>query len=370
MDLAYISSNTTSLFYTLTFTLGIVYCLVYAFSDGCRRLITQHSTWPAVVISLLYIGLLCVRQLSGDSYMYHWWYIHLGLQSTDVSMHGEWIWVGIAQVCYRMGLSSNAWLGLFSVGYIGCTIWSCKLLLKENPLMAMVFFLGSFTFLAYGVNTVRNGFACAVVLLAFAYWIEKKNKLVFVLLSYFAFGCHRTVLIPIVAFLSSVYVVKKPRTAILIWFIVLIIIVVFGQQLTSYVAVLGFDERLNSYRDGQIVDANYFRRLGFRWDFVLYNFAAIFFYWYVSVCRKIEDQKFNLIGITYTLASAMWMPFTYMGYVDRFAYLSWFMMPLVYAYGCIRVPIWKNQDKMAALVLFLIFLFMWVMVFYIGSKKI
>lgn len=368
MDWTYISSHTASLFYTLTFILGTGYCLAYAFSNGCRRLMTQHSVWPAVVISLLYIVLLCVRQLDGDSFMFHWWYIHLELQSTNVLMQGEWIWVGIAQWCYRMGFSSNAWLGIFAIGYIGCTIMSCKLLLKENPLMAMVFFLGSFSFLSYGVNTVRNGFACAVVLLAYAFWIEKNNKLVFALLAYFAFGCHRTVIMPIIAFLLSAYVIKKTKIAILVWLVALVVVVAFGQQLGAFVAGLGFDERLGSYQDGQIVYATYFRRLGFRWDFVLYNFTAIFFYWYVAVHKNIEDKKFNLIGNTYTLASAMWLPFTYMGYVDRFAYLSWFMMPLVYAYGCIRVPIWKNQDKMAALVLFLLFFFMWVMNFFIGSK--
>lgn len=368
MDLAYISSHTIPLFYTLTFLLGTVYCLAYAFSDGCRRLMTQHSVWPAIVVSMLYTVLLCVRQLGGDSFMFHYWYINLGLQSTDLTMHGEWIWVGIAQWCYKMGFSSNAWLGIFAVGYIGCTIWSCKLLLKENTLMAMVFFLGSFTFLAYGVNTVRNGFACAVVLLALAFWIEKNNKIVFALLTYFAFGCHRTVLMPIIAFLLSVYVIKKPKLAILVWLVALVVVVAFGPQLGAMVSGLGFDERFDRYQNGQVVYAAYFRRVGFRWDFVLYNFAAIFFYWYVAVYRNIEDKKFNLICNTYTLASAMWMPFTYMGNVDRFAYLSWFMMPMVYAYGCIRVPIWKNQDKMAALVLFLLFLFMWIMNFYVGSK--
>ena len=36
---------------------------------------------------------------------------------------------------------------------------------------------------------------------------------------------------------------------------------------------------------------------------------------------------------------------------NRFAYLSWFIYPLVLAYGVIRLHIWEDQDKKAGLIL-------------------
>ena len=39
------------------------------------------------------------------------------------------------------------------------------------------------------------------------------------------------------------------------------------------------------------------------------------------------------------------------GFSNRFAYLSWFIYPLVLAYGVIRLHIWEDQDKKAGLIL-------------------
>ena len=40
-------------------------------------------------------------------------------------------------------------------------------------------------------------------------------------------------------------------------------------------------------------------------------------------------------------------------YSNRFAYLSWFLYPIVLAYGVIRLHIWPDQDKKAGLILLL-----------------
>ena len=36
---------------------------------------------------------------------------------------------------------------------------------------------------------------------------------------------------------------------------------------------------------------------------------------------------------------------------NRFAYLSWFIYPLVIAYALIRIPIWRDQDRKLSLFL-------------------
>ena len=38
-------------------------------------------------------------------------------------------------------------------------------------------------------------------------------------------------------------------------------------------------------------------------------------------------------------------------YSNRFAYLSWFIYPIVIAYPLINLPVWEDQDRKTGLIL-------------------
>jgi hypothetical protein len=64
-------------------------------------------------------------------------------------------------------------------------------------------------------------------------------------------------------------------------------------------------------------------------------------------------RVFNILATTYVLANSFWVMVIKAAFSNRFAYLSWFLYPVVLAYAVIRLHIWEDQDKKAGLILVL-----------------
>jgi hypothetical protein len=244
--------------------------------------------------------------------------------------------------------------------------------------MAMLFFLSAFSTFTFGVNGIRNGCACSMAICAFAIAADQKiNRLVcgaVVLL--FAFGVHRSIALPVAAFVVASYLIKSPKTAIYFWIASIGISLVAGSAAINFFAGLGFDDRMSSYGTST-ENANQFSHTGFRWDFLLYSAMPIWLAWYVT--KKAETERamygdtkeevetnitgagrfadahsmrvFNILATTYILANSFWVMVIRASFSNRFAYLSWFLYPVVIAYGVIRLHIWEDQDKKAGLIL-------------------
>ena len=73
--------------------------------------------------------------------------------------------------------------------------------------------------------------------------------------------------------------------------------------------------------------------------------------WYLTIKREFKDKSFNLLANTYILANAFWIMVIRANYSNRFAYLSWFLYPIVIFYPLLRFKIWDNQDRNSALIL-------------------
>ena len=64
-----------------------------------------------------------------------------------------------------------------------------------------------------------------------------------------------------------------------------------------------------------------------------------------------NDFVFNVIANTYILANSFWIMVIRASYSNRFAYLSWFLYPLVFAYPLSRMNIWEKQERKTAFIL-------------------
>ena len=88
----------------------------------------------------------------------------------------------------------------------------CQKLVGENSWIAMLFFLSAFSTYQFGVNGLRNGFACSMAILAFA--IAANGNISKMLLGgvvlIFALGSHKSVMLPLAAFLAATYVLNPP----------------------------------------------------------------------------------------------------------------------------------------------------------------
>ena len=371
------------LYYWAVFLFCLFLYFNYSGSDNCDKLLKKNSMYPALILTLfliMYMGLRPVSHVFGDTVNYAYIYRHsFGQALFNINLEEEWMWDFILLTCKKMGFTVNMWFLVIEIGYLGFVFLGLRKLLHENPWMAMMFFLSAFSTFSFGVNGIRNGLACSMVIFALAIAANKgvgqliQAGIVLVL----AFGIHRSTALPIIAFFVASYLIKSPKVAIGFWVASIGLSLVLGGFFTNFFMGLGFDDRMTSYATSMEQNKDQFSQTGFRWDFLLYSAMPVWLTWYI--CKKVDEGKamygetmeeietgvpgagriadahsmrvFYILSTTYMLANAFWVMVNKAAFSNRFAYLSWFMYPVVIAYAVIRLHIWEDQDKKAGLIL-------------------
>lgn len=254
---------------------------------------------------------------------------------------GEWLWDGLMLFCvHTMDVSS--FFTIISVGYFGFTLWACKRLTPNNVLVTLLFCMGAFSFYSYGVNGIRNGLACSVTLVSLSYMMgNKKDKIIAGVLAFVAYNIHHTTGLPILMGIMSLFFIRSFKDAYIFWILSILLSLVAGNAITSLFVGLGFDDRLSYLTT---LDTNKFTHTGFRWDFLIYSMMPIVLGYYIVIKRGIRDRNYTFLLNTYTLANAFWVMVIRANYSNRFAYLSWFMYPIVLAYPLLKLDIWGNAQ--------------------------
>ncbi|MBR2631795.1 MAG: EpsG family protein [Bacteroidaceae bacterium] len=339
--------------------------------------------FPALMLTVFlcfYMGLRPVSHTFGDTVNYAYNYKHtFGQALFNIDFEEEWLWDFIMLTCKKSAFTVNMWFLVIEIGYLGFVFFGLRRLLHENPWMAMMFFLSAFSTFSFGTNGIRNGLACSMVIFAFAIAANKNfGQLVIAgVVLVLAFGIHRSTALPIIAFLVASYLIKSPKLAIGFWVASIGLSLVLGSFFTNFFMGLGFDDRMTSYATSMEQHKEQFSQTGFRWDFLLYSAMPVWLTWYV--CKKVDGERalygetqeeietgvpgagriadahsmrvFYILSTTYMLANSFWVMVNKAAFSNRFAYLSWFLYPVVIAYAVIRLHIWEDQDKKAALIL-------------------
>lgn len=208
----------------------------------------------------------------------------------------------------------------------------------------------SMSFFAYGVNTIRAGMAASLVLIGLSYLDNIKKALP---IFFLAAGVHTSMLLPIAAVTIS-YLLPKTKLILLLWASSIALSSILGGWFETFFTSLGFDDdRLNDYLLAEETGYN----IGFRWDFLLYSSVPVIIGWYVVIKRGISDRFYLILLNSYLIANSFWVLVIRANFSDRFAYLSWFLMPFVIIYPLLKFPLWKNQYAKVGLAVFLNFLF-------------
>lgn len=200
---------------------------------------------------------------------------------------------------------------------------------------------GGFSFYSYGVNGIRNGIATSLLVAAFAF---SDRKIVMVLLMVIAEGMHKSSLLPIAAFLVA-GVFARPIIYFATWMGALVLSYFLGSQLPNYfVGIMGSgeDDRLGNYASNAGFGAD---KGGFRPDFVLYSIVPLIISYALAEPTTRKDPFYRRLVCTYLLANSFWLLVMYAAYSNRFAYLSWFMMPWVIIYPFIPKTSQPNQTS-------------------------
>lgn len=359
----------------LVFAICVLIFFNYSSSDNCGKLLEKQSVIPVLLLTIVlivFVGLRPVNYRFGDTVNYAYGYVrNTAVSSVSVDFSKEWFWHVIENTCKSFGLSVNIWFLVVEIGYLGFVFLAVKRMLGESPFLAMMFFLSAFSTWTYAVNGMRNGFACSLLTLAIAIVAENRKQIVLAaVLAILAMGAHKSVLLPIVACLASVYVIKSPKMALYFWLLSIPVSFVAGGSISSVFAGLGFDDRMASYTSGDNSEGTY-TTAGFRWDFLLYSAMPVWMIWHVL--KKIEAsgvpamdgnpagtnviadanslRVFNILATTYLLCNSFWVMIIRANFSNRFAYLSWFLYPILLAYAVVRLHIWEDQDRKAGQIL-------------------
>ncbi|MEY8686199.1 EpsG family protein [Bacteroides sp. AN502(2024)] len=295
------------------------------------------------VVLVLWIGMRPVSPAFGDTVNYAREYRLMGVTDVPMDWKGEWIWQLFMASCKNSGLSIHVFFTLVEAGYILSVLWAVKRFMPGNPGLGMLFVCASLMFFSFGTNGLRNGLACHIVLLAMGLLFADKYAAA-AALSLLAFGIHRSVALPIAATLAGMYLLRNPKHAVYVWIASIGVSLVAGESITGFFASLGFDDRMTSYTD-DTNDMEQFSRTGFRWDFLLYSAMPVLMVWYVCVRKAASDSWYNVIAVVYCLCNAFWVMVIRSSFSNRFAYLSWFLYPIVIAYPLINLPVWEDQDR-------------------------
>lgn len=162
------------------------------------------------------------------------------------------------------------------------------------------------------------------------------------------------------AWLSLFY--KNTKFYLYCWLFSIVLSVSIGGALETYFASLNVvdDERFSSY----LLNKNFsdqFSYTGFRWDFLLYSVMPIWLGWYVVIKRKIYNDQYLLLLHTYLLSNAFWIMLIRASFSNRFAYLSWFMYPIVLAYPLLILPVWRCNRRKIVIILMAHYMFTYLM---------
>lgn len=149
------------------------------------------------------------------------------------------------------------------------------------------------------------------------------------------------------------WIVVKPLHAVYIWLGSIALSLLSGTAFISFFSSLGFDDRMESYAElaesGYLADS--FSSTGFRWDFLLYSSMPIVLGYVVLIMKGVRENWYRVLFNTYCMANAFWVLVIRAAFTNRFAYLSWFMYPIVIAYPLIMMRVWPDQDRKTALIL-------------------
>lgn len=325
---------------TSNFTIAIIVCLIFALFLGGRPYASGHfgdSTNYAITYYRYSHGII----------------IYSGNES-------EWLWAKIMSMASK-SMDISTFFTIIDLLYFGFTLWACKKLCSNNIMIALLFMIGAFSFYTYGTNGIRNGLACSIVLVAISYMTTKKrNLLIAILLSICAAAIHRTSLLPIITLFISVYLIKSFKWAYTFWILSIVVSLVAGGFMENLFAALGFDDRFSLYTQSNAFYEEPEKR--FRWDFLIYSMMPIILGYYVVIRRGIRDKSYETLLATYTLANAFWVMVIRASFSNRFAYLSWFMFPLVLVYPLLKLDIWgPDQGKRTSQIMLAHVGFTWFM---------
>lgn len=183
----------------------------------------------------------------------------------------------------------------------------------------------SFSFFTYGVNGIRNGMATSILLSAIA-WSDR--KIIYLILAFAAYNMHSSVAAPALFYFLTFF------NSNVVFYSCLWIACLLFTAATSGSAAAALSSMLSSSEDNRV---GYLTQLGddkggFRLDFILYGIVPVIISYLLSKAHTRQDPFYRRLLCCYLATNSFWLIVMYAAFSNRFAYLSWFMLPWLIIY--------------------------------------
>ncbi len=221
---------------------------------------------------------------------------------------------------------------------------------KKNALLATVIMVATMSFWGFGHNVMRNGLAAAFFIYGLGHYPRKLRMIFWILLSALF---HNSMYLPMLCLIAA-HFIKRTRLLIWLWVFTAIVTWVWRGILMDVIkgafTVAGFtDQRTEGYLSPGFELLDFMS--GYRYDFVLYSAVPILAARHYIYKKDFKDRLYILIVNTYLLGNIFWLLIMNVPFTDRMAYLSWFLMPVIYAYPLLKKHLYLRQYSVIRLVI-------------------
>lgn len=254
-------------------------------------------------------------------------------------------------------MDTNAYFLTLALLYILPFYFVSKSFFKEYWFYAFLLFIASFSFWGAAVNGIRNGIATSFFLMGLT---QKKNYTKYVWI-FLAISFHKSLLIPTMVYFATLFY-KNSKIYLLIWLFAIPLSFVAGSVFESFFLGFGFGDegRLDGYLT-ELEEGIINSKVGFRWDFILYSATGVFAGYYYIFKKKYEDSMYSQLFNMYLLTNAFWILIIKANFSNRFAYLSWFMLPLVIIYPLLKKELFANHHATIGKIILAYYMFTYVL---------
>lgn len=328
----------------------VIQCARGVVFDNQIVAIDQVLGMMVAAVTIVLIGMRPVSSIYGDTVNYAAGFQRMAsnIENTRLHLGKEWLYDFITYYSAKY-TNLHIYFTIFAIMYVAPLWLALRRIFSEYNFVPFIVVISMFTFWAYGVNGIRNGVGASIFILALTY---TENIPLMIIIALFGAGVHNTVYLMIAGALIA-WFWNDSRVYIVAWFACILISLVFGNSIQAWMA--GFadsvadDNKLTAYlnyneqsmkADGMFVSTS------FRWDFLAYSGIGVAIGSYFSIFRNFKDQYYQWIFNIYLICNSFWVLIIRAPYSNRFAQISWFILPIVLIYPFMRERFWINQEKM------------------------
>lgn len=239
-------------------------------------------------------------------------------------------WDYFTLVCAYLDLTDKAFLAVCALLFISPLVLAFYKLFSRNMLLPFYLLFSCFFFYSLGTNILRAGIGFSFFVLAISY--KDKIKPIFIFCA-IAILFHLSFILPVSFFFLFYFFKIDIKYVIITWIVMLMISYLNISALNNIISLINGSEIQSRIESYMTTTSEY--KIGFRYDFVL--FSLFFGIIGIFLQKKVySDSYYDQILKIYITSNAFFLLTMNIPYSDRFAILSWILIPIICSYPLIQ----------------------------------